>query len=252
MRGFVVAEFPMTLPAEGCVDLWAIDLDLDDHSIDRLRTVLDAEETGRCKAFRTPLLQSRFAVSHGGVRHVLGRYLEMSADQVPIERDSLGKPIVRKSPLVFSISHSEGLAVCAVAVGGRLGVDIEAIRPMPDAVALARGNFSASEIAEFLAVPEDLRSQVFLTAWTRKEAFVKATGEGLGRPLDSFDVSIGETARMVRVPGDLAPGEWSMASFEPRAGFVGTLVIDAAIERVARYDWHPGVSTGPSRADRPR
>jgi 4'-phosphopantetheinyl transferase len=116
--------------------------------------------------------------------------------------------------------------VVAVAHGLEVGVDLERVRPLADAAAIAERFFAPRETAALLALPEAERERAFFACWTRKEAFIKATGEGLSRPLDEFEVAFrpGEPARVTRVGDD--PGEaalWSLLGFEPAPGFLGAL-----------------------------
>jgi 4'-phosphopantetheinyl transferase len=240
MRDDVMRGLPGSLPTGDAVHLWVIDLDVMPSVVESLKVVLDAQELLRCSRLRSTELRSRFAVAHGTLRHVLGRYLGVPGSHVELERQASGKPRLKDESFVFNLSHSGGVAVLAIAAGGKLGVDVELVRAMPDASDIARSNFSLRETAEFLALPDRSRSRGFFNAWTRKEAVVKATGDGLSLPLDSFDVSLADTpARLVRAPEGEDAARWTLYSFEPRTGYVGALAIDRRIERVSRYTWHP-------------
>jgi len=129
--------------------------------------------------------------------------------------------------LRFNVSHSEDLAVYAFALGREVGVDVEALRPMADSADIARSAFSAAEHRAFLALSPAERTEGFFNCWTRKEAFIKALGEGLSHPLDTFDVTLepDQPARILRV-GE-TEGErcgWDLHTFSPRPGFVGAVV----------------------------
>jgi 4'-phosphopantetheinyl transferase len=127
------------------------------------------------------------------------------------------------APLEFNSSHSLGLAVIALTAGCELGVDIEQVRPMSDMKKVAGHFFCPGEVAELSAFPLDQYEQGFFLCWTRKEAYVKATGEGLSLPLDSFQVSIrpGEAARFIRLPDQ--PNSWTLQDLQLAPNYAAAL-----------------------------
>jgi 4'-phosphopantetheinyl transferase len=149
---------------------------------------------------RGEALQTRFTVAHATVRQILGACLQVPPQAVTFTAGANGKPAVTGLPLAFNLSHSGDLAVCAVAAGGQLGVDVEVIRPVSDADDLSSRYFASDEARSFCGCRRRAPARVF-GVWTRKEAFLKAPGEGMSRPLDSFAVSVGpEPARLVKAP----------------------------------------------------
>jgi 4'-phosphopantetheinyl transferase len=145
-----------------------------------------------------------------------------------------GKPALARgyagSDLRFNVSHSDDVAVYAFSSGHEIGVDVEAVRAMPDGDDIAARFFSRCENETYLALNARDRPLGFFNCWTRKEAFIKALGDGLYHPLDSFDVSLapGEPARIRRV--ESTSGDdcgWRMESFSPAPGFVGAVVIES-------------------------
>jgi 4'-phosphopantetheinyl transferase len=157
-----------------------------------------------------------------------------------------GKPALADScaALRFNLAHADAFAICAVVSGGEeIGVDVERVRAMADVDAVARTTFSPREFAHFHALPVSARLHAFYEAWTRKEAFVKALGCGLGRPLDSFDVTFGpgEPARLVRSLVDpLETERFTLYAFEPEAGYVGAIAVAGKPPRVRHFTWHWG------------
>jgi len=208
-----------SIPADGTVDLWLIDLAVDTDTAGAMWTALDAGEKARADRLATPVLRRRFVAGHASVRRILAGYLGLTPATVPFVRDARGKPHVPGDPLAFNVSHSDELTVCAVASGGRLGVDIERVRFVADAERLAASFFSRRESDEIRRTPADARHRAFLDIWTRKEALLKATGEGLSRPLDSFDVTTPSAG-------------WWMRACAP-SGYVGSVAHDRPIEVVA-------------------
>jgi 4'-phosphopantetheinyl transferase len=175
------------------VHLWARSLVAVEGMTDEL-ALLDDTERSRAARFRAERDRIRFVAHHAFVRRVLARYLDMTAAAIAIRAGSHGKPEIHDSQgLSFNASRSGDLGVVAVATRP-VGVDIERLRPIDDALELAEGLFGVRERHDLRAIASGSRSQAFLELWTRKEAVVKAFGTGLSQPLDAFDLS--DTARV--------------------------------------------------------
>jgi 4'-phosphopantetheinyl transferase len=119
---------------------------------------------------------------------------------------------------------------------------VEQMRPLPDAMSIAERHFAAAEHALLRGLAPDLGREAFWRCWTRKEAFLKAVGEGLAFGLDRVEVAFlpGEAAGVVRVDGDTAAAQrWWMADVSPAAGYVGACVVARASCDVCRWDWQP-------------
>jgi 4'-phosphopantetheinyl transferase len=139
--------------------------------------------------------------------------------------------------LHFNASHSHGYAAFAFARRAEVGIDIEKIREEVAGEEIAARFFSEQEIAELATLPGETRPKGFFRCWTRKEAYIKARGEGLQIPLRSFCVSVTSDE-----PQELALGDsstWVVYSFEPAAGFVGAVAIGDKKWRVRYLDWQP-------------
>jgi 4'-phosphopantetheinyl transferase len=133
-----------------------------------------------------------------------------------------------ETDLAFNLAHSERRAVYAFATGCELGVDVEAVRPVNDAEGIVRRFFSPAECAEWRALARAERDAAFFRCWTRKEAYIKALGDGLMLPLDGFQVSLrpGEPARLIRARGDAeAARRWTLVALTPGAGYAGALAL---------------------------
>jgi 4'-phosphopantetheinyl transferase len=147
-----------------------------------------------------------------------------------------GKPeLTNGGGLQFNISHSAERVVVAVTTTWPLGVDVEQIRPMEDAADIARRFFSPNEVQAFEDLGEEQRLEGFFNCWTRKEALIKAVGEGVFVSLDRFDVSLtpGEPARLVTLDGQPAdPESWHLIHLEPEVAMVGALATPARPGRV--------------------
>lgn len=157
------------------VQVWRADLD--SIPLAALADLLDDEERARAARFRFDQHRARFIVSHGVLRKILGRYLKADPAALRFRSSPRGKPYLDPAcDLQFNLSHSSGLGIYAVTFGRRVGVDIERIEARPDLLEVARRFFTPEEFA----LLEPNRSlELFYRIWTRKEAWLKATGEGL-------------------------------------------------------------------------
>jgi 4'-phosphopantetheinyl transferase len=215
--------------AGGEVHVWTVPLD---GPADRLLPTLSEEERRRADRFHFAHHRQAFMVARGRLREILGGYLRTPPLALQFRLGPVGKPELANGALAFNLSHSHGLAVVAVAASGAVGVDLEKVRPMPDADQLADRFFASREAARLRALPTAVRLASFFRCWTRKEAFIKATGQGLNFPLDRFEVTLApdEPAQLLHVVGDpAAPGRWSMHHLTPAEGYVAALAIDRRV-----------------------
>ena len=225
----------------GTVHLWRVALDQPQSRVDTLRTLLSDDELARADAFRFPRHRRRFIVARAALRRTAGAYLEAAPARLRFDYNPHGKPFLADVPLQFNVSHAGELALLAFAWERAVGVDIEMIRPLRDVEALARANFAAEEVDALLALPRAERQRAFFNAWTRKEAFVKAVGDGLTYPLDRFAVSLtpDAPARLLHIDGDAdAARRWYLAGFAPTSTSVAALVCAGPSARLVHYIHH--------------
>lgn len=185
----------MPAAAPECIDVWRIDLAAAADLAESF-ALLDADEQARAQRFHFPAHRRRFIVAHAAVRRILARRLGTAPDAIEFVRNGHGKPFLKdRAAPVFSLSHSHEMALCAVAAGGELGVDIEHRRDVSHAD-LAHRYFAPDEVAALAALPTDRQADGFFACWSRKEAYIKAKGLGLSLPLDSFAVSVDAEATL--------------------------------------------------------
>ena len=226
--------------ADGEVHVWRTTLDLPAAALGRLGASLNAAERARADRYATEPLRDHFVAARGTLRTVLARYLAIAPAAVAFRTVMNGKPAIDgMNKLMFNLSHSKGAALIAVASGRRVGVDLEQVRPMRDFEALAERFFAPAERDELRAVPGSERQSAFFRAWTRKEAYIKATGEGIAAGLERFAVSLspGAPALLRHVEG--RPDEasrWSLCDLDPWPGFAAALAIEGPAPAVARAD----------------
>jgi 4'-phosphopantetheinyl transferase len=194
--------------------------------------LLSNAERQRASRFAFAVDRRRFTVARAWLRRLLSARLGIRPESIELVYGAHGKPALAQrcalSDLRFNVSHSDDFAVYAFASGREIGIDIESIRVIGDAEDIAARFFSRRENEAYRALEPRDRSLGFFNCWTRKEAFVKALGDGLDYPLDRFDVSLtpGEPAKILRM--ESMPGEqcgWTMHSFMPRLGLIGAVVV---------------------------
>lgn len=212
--------------APGEVHLWCADLDAPRSE---LWPLLSADEQVRAERFLLESVRDRFVAGRGLLRRLLGRYLNLPPQTLQFGYDAGGKPHLPEAPqLCFNLAHSGGLALYALCLERRLGVDIEYLNPATRLDELVGTVFSAAEQATWLALPPPQQRAAFFAAWTRKEAYLKARGDGLRFPLGQFSVSLhpDEPARLLDVAGN--PDEaarWRLYALQPAPGYAAALAL---------------------------
>lgn len=216
------------------VHLWQASLD--ERPPDLFESFLSADELTRANRFHFVKDRSRFVVARGLLRNLLSAYLGVDCSDLRFSYGAQGKPfLVLDSPVQinFNVSHTHGRAVFAFTRGRDLGVDLEYVSDDFDDELIANRFFSRAEVLTLRTVPADLRKQAFFNCWTRKEAYIKARGEGLSMPLNQFDVSLrpNEPAALQNNYRDEREvSRWSMQAIPAPEGYVGALVVEG-------HDW---------------
>ena len=156
-----------------------------------MQSCLSEEEQHKASRFVFERDRQRYLSAHVKLRRLLGDALALPPEKLDFGAGPFGKPYLRNRVIcAFNLSHSEDLAVVLIAKQGEVGIDIEMLRPMPDALALADRNFSRTECISLRAVDPAVRDLAFLTGWTRKEACLKAIGSGLSIAPDTFTAGL--------------------------------------------------------------
>jgi len=226
---------------DGEVHVWRAYLECEQTVLRRFEATLASDEKARANRFLFQRDRNSFMVTRGVLRELLGRYVNRPPAHLEFNYSPLGKPSLRaeltERPVQFSVSHSHGMALLAFAVGRHLGVDVELVRPDFSPEEIAGRYFSPREVMELQALPPSLRAEGFFLCWTRKEAYVKARGEGLHIPLVSFHVSLtpGQPERLQCADSM----HWSLRSIRPDPQYVGALVGEGRDWRLRSWDWKP-------------
>lgn len=176
------------------VQLWRIDLEAIGSDESRWQEILSLDERTRASRYHFARDRRHFAAARACLRIILANFLGMETSDLVFQYSKKEKPSLSsalpKYDITFNVSHSGGAALLAFTRKREIGVDIEKLRDDFDLEAIARRFFSAREQAELFALPGDERVEAFFRCWTRKEAYIKATGDGLSLPLSQFDVSL--------------------------------------------------------------
>jgi 4'-phosphopantetheinyl transferase len=234
----------LELPEVGIVDVWATALTATAEELIKIEKTLSPSELERASRFHFDEHRTRFIVGHARLRQLLGRYLSIPADSIEFERGTNGKPQLAgeavATGLEFNLSHSDELSLTAITRGKPVGIDLEHVRPLSDANDLVRRFFSKREAAAFAIMPEDQKPFAFFRLWTRKEAWLKATGEGITYLLDQVEVSFapGEPAQLVKLPeGWPGAEDWSLCHLEPGLAYVGAVALASRNAKVRFRLW---------------
>jgi 4'-phosphopantetheinyl transferase len=212
------------------VHIWRIDLDRPEAQLQHLLQTLSSDELTRADRFYQKQHRQRFIAGRGILRTILGRYLNLDPSQLKFNYEALGKPVLDETcggnKLWFNLSHSQGLALCAVSCDRLIGVDLEFVRPISDVIALAEQFFSATEYNIMRSLPPHQKQETFFRYWTCKEAYLKATGSGLAQ-LEKIEISLspGKPASLQSHP------DWSLLELEPATNCVAAVA-------VAGFGWY--------------
>ena len=216
------------------IHVWAAPLSVDSTILRTYAAALSPDERTRAEKFKFEKHRNRFIAGRGVLREILGRYVHAKPAELRFDYSTNGKPELgaefASGEIHFNLSHSEELALIAVTCVGVVGVDVERVRTIDNADALVARFFSARENELFQNVPPSEKPAAFFNLWTRKEALLKATGEGITRSLSLVEVSFlpGEPARLLAVSGDTAKAaQWSLIDLQPAPGFAGAVAIRA-------------------------
>jgi 4'-phosphopantetheinyl transferase len=206
--------------------------------------LLSDDEMERAERFHFDKDRAHFIHARGVMRMLLGRYLDVPPVEVTFRYASTGKPELspafHDTDLQFNLSHSHGRLLLAIARQRAVGVDIEKIRSETDIERIAERFFSFAETQQLHTLTGPAKHAGFFNGWTRKEAYLKARGEGIGEGLDKFAVSLipGKPARLLfdrRDPD--AVGRWSIRDLTTSSDFSAAVVIDGTDLTLRRFEW---------------
>jgi 4'-phosphopantetheinyl transferase len=234
--------------ADNDVHVWLARLALPAPVLRRMEALLSADEREQAARFRFEKDRNHHVATRGILRSILGAYLSVEPAQLQFTGNSFGKPSLAHDsgpPLRFNLSHSHGLALYAITRAREVGIDLEFIRPDIATEPIAGKFFAPSEVAKLRGLAPDLQTSAFFDCWTRKEAYIKARGDGLSRRLNSFSVAFGpgEAPAVLHADDDpQASTRWSLLELVAPDGYAAALVVEGQGVRVHCWQWREEVS----------
>jgi 4'-phosphopantetheinyl transferase len=233
------------------VHVWYADLDRLSETARNFEQLLSEDERQRASKFFFQRDRERFIVARGVLRSILSRYLNRAPAELRLQYSPFGKPALfpdqDEAALRFNLSHSIGTALYGVTLGREIGLDIEYIREDVAVIEIAQRFFSQQEIAQLLALPAEAQRAAFSHCWTRKEAYIKARGEGLSLPLDQFTVSLapGEPAALVCASEPQEVSRWHLQNVTVEASYAAALAVEGGNWTLQCWEWEPGAESLP-------
>ncbi len=218
--------------------VWYVKLAGCGETVAAFEKILSTAERESCHRFYHDVHRRAYALSHGVLRLLLARYLGAPAREIALRYGHAGKPALDHpgAALEFNMSHSGDLAVYAFAIGCPVGVDVEQVRPMPDLESVAAHFFAGEECADLLALSPADRTEAFFRCWTRKEAYIKATGEGISAALKSFRVSLrADEPAALRHTAQGSDHAWQIEHLEPAPGYLGAVAYEGVRRRLRQW-----------------
>jgi 4'-phosphopantetheinyl transferase len=245
----MMTKIRMTPPEHGGlqpsdIDIWTAALDRPEEELQRYADLLSGGELARSARFRFARDRKRYVARHAILRMILSAYVRCSPRDVEIRSDLKGKPYIfnrKNSPaLQFSMSYSAGLALFAFVRFGKIGVDVEQISAFPEMMELAAMNFKPAELQGLAGCSEKTRAELFFSYWGRKEAVLKASGEGLSIPLNQVDVSSlsceAGSWGVCRILGGASGREFRLMDLKVEPGFAAAVAFESSsFDHAATY-----------------
>jgi 4'-phosphopantetheinyl transferase len=232
-----------TLPWDE-VHVWRIALDWSQARTQAFNAVLSSDEQQKAERFHFSIDRVRHVVGRGVLRAILAQCMKTNAERLCFEYGAFGKPRLATGsteiPLQFNVSHSGELILVALAMGRAVGTDVERVRNDIEAERIAASFFSPHERLALRSLPAHLRVQAFFDCWTRKEAYIKAVGNGLSLPLNQFDVCFmpGQEPRLLATRPDLAgAGRWVIQAVNVGPDYRAAVVVEGTGWQLKMLDW---------------
>lgn len=226
------------------VHVWRADLEQSPELMRAHLATLSPDERQRAGRFHFDKDRRHFIAARGVLRDLVGRYVGRTPAAVSFSYGRHGKPelggAAGATRLAFNVSHSHGVALYAFTRGAAVGLDVEFIRDDVACLEVAEHTFSTDEVKALRALPAASRVVAFFDCWVRKEAYVKARGEGLSHDLRGFTVSLAPgatTALLAASDGPTEAARWSLAELPVGAGYAGALAVRLPTPRTTLLKW---------------
>jgi 4'-phosphopantetheinyl transferase len=221
------------------VHIWCALLESNEEQLNQFFNLLDANEQHRAQRFRFAKDRSHFIISHGILRKLLGHYLKIAPQTLQFGYTKFNKPFLMAYPeLQFNLSHSKNIALFAITVNHVIGVDVEYINPACDIDAIAERYFSTREYAVLKMLNGDEKISAFFNGWSRKEAFLKAIGQGLSYSLAKVEVNmqINKPAKLLALDDkNENVSDWLLQALNPLDNYAAALAIKNPLAKIELF-----------------
>ena len=216
----------------------------DDVELQRITAMLSPEEKAVAAAFDSLERRRSYVAAHALLRSILAKVTGVAPNEIVFRYGQRGKPELAapvQHNLQFNMSHSRDVMVVAVTTGRRVGVDIEHIDEPGDVRRIAARFLSPRDRDAIEQLPAERQRYAFLRCWTRKEAYMKARGDGVSRPLDDFELTPAadtNPAQFKVTRRDAESDDWQLADVPVPRGFLAAVAVEGpAFEVVQHYAW---------------
>ncbi len=210
------------------VHIWSTNLKLLPSQIEKLSTILSSDEIDRAQKFHFEKDKNRFIIARGTLRKILSRYLKIEPKKLQFTYSERGKPYLANTSILFNLSHSQDLALYAITKVNLIGIDVEHIRPIKEAKNLAKRFFSAQEYNLLSQLPPQQQQETFFKLWTCKEAYLKATGDGLAGSLEKVEISLNpeKPIQFFSINRDIKEASrWYLDQFIPEPNYIAAVAV---------------------------
>jgi 4'-phosphopantetheinyl transferase len=211
------------------IHVWQAKLNLPESQTAKFWEILSSDERVRADRFKFDHHRQRFIHGRGILRSLLAHYLQTKPELLQFRYGSHGKPFLKTSNLQFNLAHSDDLALYVFTYDRVIGIDVEKIRPMSDFLAIAHRFFSPRETDAIRRSTS--QSLFFFRYWTCKEAFLKATGDGLSQ-LSQLEISIHQIVKLEKLPNSRSPQDWILEELHLEGNFMGAIATEAKNEKL--------------------
>lgn len=216
----------------GELHIWRYTVNEQHFAAEQTNPMLSVEETEKSKRFVLEEHRVDYVCNHRFVREVLAGYLQTFPNEIEFSVTSLGKPFIKNAGLFFNVSHSKNKALLAISKDTEVGVDIEYMKDLQDAVTFSDYSFSEQEKAMIFKNGQ-IDKEVLFTFWTFKEAYIKATGTGLSVDISKINLTDFYTNEVYK----LGNANWTLKRLSAEEGFKAAFAIAAQVDKITEFNY---------------